>query len=151
MLVLPIAKQTVAAAEDTVGWSAGLSFHIIRQALSGSVYFYGSGNDADILVEVASITEAAVALELSGWELNLGYDGKLSDGTWFTARKGLVNLIVMQVGTALYDKWLLARAVCMYLAKRGTLQVHDKEARATIHAVILDECLITEEGAVLDE
>lgn len=118
---------------------------VTRQCISGSAYFFGEGEDLDILVEVPDLVGAMAVLIKDGWVHSAFQANKkdtawyIEDDGWFSVRRFDFNLLVHKRGQPRYDLMLKARAVVKELADRGVLHKNDKALRVRIHQLINGE------------
>ena len=129
---------------DATGWNRDLPSHMVplRQMVTGSVLYFGEGQDVDILLHVASLQAWAEELDYRGWMVASEYD--FASG-WFACRRGKVNLLVCE--EAHYTAMMHAGLICAALAKAGVLKPDDKDMRVLIHRAATGEDLQDIAGA----
>jgi hypothetical protein len=121
---------------DATGWNHGLPLDMVplRQMVTGSVLYFGEGQDVDILLHVANLDAWAEELDDKGWVVASEYD---FDSGWFACRRGLVNLLVCEEEH--YTAMMHAGLICAALAKVGVLKPDDKDMRVLIHRAATGE------------
>lgn len=124
--------------DKAAGVIEALPFKVLRHQLTGSAWFFGEGNDVDILIEVADINDAAFELDDRGWSVADGYESLKVNG-WFAARRGDINLLVCSDDGEHYVNMVGGAWVCKALALAGILRADDKDTRITIHRALTGE------------
>lgn len=105
---------------------------------TGSAYFFGAGNDFDVLVYTSMRPDVAYD--------KLKAEGYVSEGSaaypvnsgWASFRKGIVN-IILHFNRERFNNMLHAAKVSRLLAQGGYITLEDKAIRVAIHEVLRNE------------
>lgn len=133
----------MATLEDAKGVVEGLDFPVEKHRFVGSAFINGEGKDVDILIlraEHVDLDECCWELKRHDWDCSAASDDYPSAAGWFSARKGLVNLLIT---TDPEFYWAMGKGadVCKNLVTRGKIAADDKDARVLIHRTLTGEGL----------
>lgn len=123
---------------DAEGWHAHVPLSWLGRdsMLTGSVLYFGSGEDVDILLDVCDIPQSTARSELArfGWT---ACDSGYAANDWLALRKGDWNLLCC-FSRETYKAKELAAKVCTALALASRLPPDDKDMRVLIHTTIYE-------------
>lgn len=126
---------------DADGVVEGLPFKVETHTFIGSALIFGEGNDVDILLLVnRDLLECHDDLKERGWATPGSEFYSMDEDNWFSARKGVVNLLVTD-SQEHYDHMAMGALICYNLNKAGRLPRDDKDMRVIIHRTLTGEDL----------
>lgn len=129
----------MAVASDADELIRKLPIGYIDFELIGSCFIYGEGKDVDILILVGGdFAEKHDALEIAGWVIPECESYRMDEDNWFSARKGLVNLLVTNSAEH-YNAMFMGAKISKALADAGKLPKDDKWMRVIIHRALTGE------------
>lgn len=118
------------------GWAVGLPAWVgdADSFLTGSLAFFGNGEDVDICVKVSDLQDAVAQAVAAGYTPCVGEYG--GAGGRKAMRRGRHNLILCEA--AAFDYMRAAHSACMHLSSVGLLAT-DKAHRVAIFRAVRGE------------